>query len=64
MEETSAAEMDKLSTTEILHEGDTAKATGKRYLIGLDGTESSKRGYQRMISVLKPGDFVILVAGK
>lgn len=39
------------------------QATGTVYMIGLDGTEASKRAFQMLVGhILKPTDFVYLIA--
>jgi nucleotide-binding universal stress UspA family protein len=60
---TSHTEMELLASLNTLHKGDPKRATGNTYMVGLDGTEASKRALQRLVShILKPSDYVYLIA--
>jgi hypothetical protein len=62
-DDTPYEEMERLSNTNTLHRGHLERATGTIYMIGLDGTDASKRAFQMLVGhILKPSDYVYLVA--
>ncbi|ELR22459.1 domain found in dishevelled, egl10, and pleckstrin domain containing protein [Acanthamoeba castellanii str. Neff] len=63
VDDTPYEQMELLSSTNTLHKGNIERATGTVYMIGLDGTEASKRAFQMLVGhILKPTDFVYLIA--
>jgi len=47
-------EMQKLNKVNCLHKGDFENCTGKRYMVCVDGTESSRQAFENTLKLINP----------
>lgn len=56
--------MRKLLSINCLHHGNLEHATGKRWMIALDGSSASRRTWEETIKAIEPNDHLVIVTAQ